>query len=194
MRVIAGRLRGRPLHAPRGLTTRPTADRAREAIFQMLGDLTGLRVLDCYAGTGAMGIEALSRGAAHAVFIESDGRASRAIESNLERLGLRDVTTVVQMPLERARRRLVALAPFDLVLSDPPWRIANSAAALVAKTVSGLLAPGARVLFGHPAATPVELPPDAGLVRLDVRKWGGSGMSFFEIPSDSGQLDQPRAQ
>jgi len=186
LRVIAGRLRGRPLLAPRGLTTRPTADRAREAIFQILGDLSGLKVLDCYAGTGAMGIEAISRGAVHAVFVESHGGAARTLASNLERLGIENEATLIEAPLERARRRLVAHAPFDLVLSDPPWPIAGPAALAVARAVEGLLASGARVLMGHPAAAPVE--PVEGLTRVDVRKWGGSGISFFEIPRDSSML------
>src|SRR5262252_2407171 len=106
MRVIAGKFRGRPLRAPRGLTTRPTADRAREAIFQILGDLTDLSVLDLYAGTGALGIEALSRGARHAVFVESDAGAVRAIRENLTRLGLAGQTTLVTSTVERARPRL----------------------------------------------------------------------------------------
>src|SRR5512144_2567254 len=128
MRVIAGKFRGRPLRAPRGLTTRPTADRAREAIFQILGDLTGLRVLDLYAGTGAMGIEALSRGAGHAVFVESDAAAAKAIRDNVERLGLTGQTTLLTAVVERARPRLEKLGPFDLVLADSPWRIAQEAA------------------------------------------------------------------
>jgi len=168
------------------LTTRPTADRAREAIFQILGDLSDLKVLDCYAGTGAMGIEALSRGASHAVFVESHRSAARALAGNLERLGIEHEATLIEAPLERARRKLVAHAPFDLVLSDPPWPIAGPAALAVARAVEGLLASGARVLMGHPAAAPVE--PVEGLTRVDVRKWGGSGMSFFEIPRDSSML------
>lgn len=133
-----------------------------------------------------MGIEALSRGATRAVFVESHGGAARVLAGNLERLGLEMEATVIELPLERARRRLAALAPFDLVLSDPPWRISNSAAALVARTVTGLLSDGARLLLGHPAPAPVDVPE--GLVRVDVRKWGGSGMSFFEISRDSSDL------
>jgi 16S rRNA (guanine966-N2)-methyltransferase len=138
-----------------------------------------------------MGIEALSRGAARAVFVESDRKAARVLEQNLERLGLASVATLIEAPLERSRRRLEALGPFDLVLSDPPWRISGDAAALVVRVVDGLLSPEARVLLGHPAASPVELPPGARLVRMDVRKWGGSGMSFFEMPSNSSNLRTP---
>src|SRR5215471_10087057 len=103
MRVIAGKLRGRPLRAPRGLTTRPTADRAREAIFQILGNLSELVVVDLYAGTGAMGIEALSRGAARAIFVESDAGALHALRQNLDHLGIADQATVLETTVERAR-------------------------------------------------------------------------------------------
>lgn len=181
MRVIAGRLRGRPLRAPRGLTTRPTTDRARQAIFDILGTLTDLSVVDVYAGTGALGIEAISRGAARALFVESDRNAARTIDGNLERLGIAAQATLLELPVERARARLERLAPFDLVFADPPWPIAQAAAVRVAALVRGLLSPEARVLLGHPAASPVELPADFGLVRTDLRNWGGSGMSFFEL-------------
>lgn len=170
------------------MTTRPTLDRAREAIFMILGNLSGMKVIDFYAGTGAMGLEAISRGAAHATFVEADRAAARSIRENIQKLGLEDVTTVIEMPAERALSRIAKLGPFDLVLSDPPWPIAQEAAVSVAKWVSSLLAPGARVLLGHPAASPVELPEDSELRRVDQRKWGGSGMSFFEKATDSGEL------
>jgi 16S rRNA (guanine(966)-N(2))-methyltransferase RsmD len=170
------------------MTTRPTADRAREAIFQMLGNLSGLRAIDFYAGTGALGIEALSRGAVHATFVESDQAAAQVIRDNLARLGAEAEATVLQMPAERALGRLARLGPFDLVLADPPWRIAQEAAVSVAGWVSGLLTADARVLLGHPTASPVELPETSGLRLVDRRKWGGSGMSFYEISGDSGQL------
>jgi 16S rRNA (guanine966-N2)-methyltransferase len=168
------------------MTTRPTLDRAREAIFMILGNLSGMNVIDFYAGTGAMGLEAISRGATHATFVESDRAAARAIRENIEKLGVSDLTTVIEMPAERALSRIARLGPFDLVLSDPPWPIAQQAAVSVATWVSDLLTPGARVLLGHPAASPVELPEDGPLTLADRRKWGGSGMSFFEKQSDSG--------
>jgi 16S rRNA (guanine966-N2)-methyltransferase len=188
MRVIAGKFRGRPLRAPRGSTTRPTADRAREAIFQILGDLTGLSVLDLYAGTGAMGIEALSRGARHAVFVESDAAAAKAIRENVERLGLTGQTTLLTTTVERALPRLQKLAPFDLVLADSPWRIAQEAAEAVAQVCRGIVARDARVLLGHPTQSPVEIPASSGLTLVDRRKWGGSGMSFYEISSNPDNL------
>jgi 16S rRNA (guanine(966)-N(2))-methyltransferase RsmD len=160
-------------------------DRAREAIFNILGDLSGTNVVDLYAGTGAMGIEALSRGAARAVFVEADRAAARVVRENLERLGQRDTATVLEVDVERAGPRLAKLAPFDLVLSDPPWPIAQEAALVVSRLVRGLLAPSARVLMGHPADRPVEVPESSGLVLTDARKWGGTGMSFFEMKPGS---------
>jgi 16S rRNA (guanine966-N2)-methyltransferase len=170
------------------MTTRPTSDRARQAIFNILGPVDGANVLDCFAGTGALGIEALSRGAARATFVESDRAAARAIQSNLDRLGLDKSGAVLEISLERAAPRIAKIAPFDLIVSDPPWKIAQEAAIAVAKLVRGLLAPGARVLLGHPAESPIEVPGSAGLVLVERRKWGASGMSFYEESSDSKDL------
>jgi 16S rRNA (guanine966-N2)-methyltransferase len=120
MRVIAGAWKGRRLKAPPGRSTRPTADRTREALFAILGDLEGLRVLDLYAGSGALGIEALSRGAAEAVFVESSRRAAEAIRANLHAVGdppARISVAKVLVHLERAR----AEDPYDLVFADPPY-------------------------------------------------------------------------
>ena len=166
------------------MTTRPTTDRAREAIFSILGPLEGANVIDCFAGSGALGIEALSRGAAHATFVESDPAAARAIKDNLVRLGVDESATVLEMSVERAAPRLARLGPFDLVLADPPWKIAQEAALLVARVVRGHLAPEARVLLGHPTESPIEVPESSGLVLTDRRKWGGSGMSFYGETSD----------
>jgi 16S rRNA (guanine966-N2)-methyltransferase len=179
MRVVAGRFRGRPLTAPRGMSTRPTIDRAREALFQILGPLDGLRAIDFYAGTGALGIEALSRGADHAVFVEVDRAAIAAIRKNVERLGVERESTLLVRPVERCRSELERLGPFDLVLADPPWKDSAAAAILVARMIRGLLTDEARVVLGHPSQSPVELPGDLGLECYDVRKYGGSGLSFF---------------
>lgn len=184
MRVIAGRLRGRPLRAPRGLTTRPTSDRAREAIFNILGPIDGANVIDCFAGTGALGIEAISRGAARATFVECDPAAARVILANLEHLGIEKSGTILELSVERARPRVAKVGPFDLVLADPPWKMAQEGALSVAALVRGLLSPGARVLLGHPTESPIDVPESTGLVLADRRKWGGSGMSFYGQPSD----------
>ncbi|MFN8052942.1 MAG: 16S rRNA (guanine(966)-N(2))-methyltransferase RsmD [Acidimicrobiales bacterium] len=121
MRVVAGTARGRRIDAPPGTGTRPTSDRVRESIFNSLGSLgllDGATVVDLFAGSGAMGIEALSRGAASAVFVESDRRAAQTITANLERCGLTDRGRVVPSTVERYLDRG---APVDLALVDPPY-------------------------------------------------------------------------
>jgi len=181
MRIIAGRLRGRALVAPRGAHTRPTTDRVREALFSILGPLEGRRVVDCYAGTGALGLEAVSRGATHAVLVENDVAARRAIARNVESLGLEEEVTLLGAPLERCRVRLAALAPFDLVLADPPWPIAALAAVRVAALFSELVAARGMVVLGHRAKEPVELPSESVFELGERRHWGDSGLSFYHL-------------
>jgi 16S rRNA (guanine966-N2)-methyltransferase len=180
LRVIAGRLRGRKLNAPRGLVTRPTADRARQALFEILGPLSGENVLDLYAGTGALGIEALSRGAARAVFVENHGAALSAIHKNLEELDLTSDAVVLPVPVERAARALQDKGPFDLVLCDPPWNSIDSALrALKRLLAADLLRPGARLVIEHPADHALELGGLPELEKSDVRRWGDTGASLF---------------
>jgi 16S rRNA (guanine966-N2)-methyltransferase len=136
MRVIAGAYKGRRLRSPKGGETRPTSDRVREALFSILGDVGGLRVLDLYAGSGALGIEALSRGAAEVVFVESERRAADTIRANLRAVGDPDAIIWVGDALEYLRRA-DAGAPFDLVLADPPY----SSATQVGDGLSELLPP-----------------------------------------------------
>ncbi len=149
MRVIAGGLGGRRLRAPRGLATRPTSDRVREALFSALGHVTSARVLDLYAGTGALGIEALSRGAAHATFVESARPALAALRENLAALGLAGAARVVAQPVAGAASRIGGggwlAGPFDLVFADPPYAaVAEVPAAVAALAAAGAIAPGAR--------------------------------------------------
>lgn len=154
MRVVAGEFKGRRLAAPRGTRTRPTADRVREALFSMLGDVGGARVLDLYAGSGALGIEALSRGAAAAVFVERDPRALAAIERNLAPLGA-DAEIVRQ----DVRRWLAgAVGPFDLVFCDPPYDSASRLAGPLAEWLPGLTADDARIVTESDKRNPLELP------------------------------------
>ena len=134
MRITGGQLRSRALKAPKGTSTRPTSDRVREALFSILGDeCDGARVLDLYAGTGALGLEAISRGAVFAVFVERSKEALLALNANVRALGLENATRVVALPLERAARLLLA-APaderFDLVFADPPYADVNNGAAV----------------------------------------------------------------
>src|SRR3954465_7399669 len=123
MRIVAGRWGGRTLHAPRGRSTRPTSDRVREALFSILGPLDGARVLDLFAGSGALGLEALSRGAAAATFVERERLALRALRDNVADLGAdaEVVAADARVFLRAARERG---AQYDLVFLDPPYRAA----------------------------------------------------------------------
>src|SRR4051812_32358762 len=138
MRITGGVNRSRALRAPRGTATRPTSDRVREALFGILGarfELSGLRVLDLYAGSGALAFEALSRGAAHATLVESGRDALEAIRANVEALKVATLVRVVGQPVERAIRGLAEKSePFDLVLADPPYAEVPSGAAARALT------------------------------------------------------------
>lgn len=142
MRIIAGEWRGRRLHAPPGLDTRPTADRVRETLFSMLvsrlDSFEGLRVADLFAGSGALGLEALSRGAAFTCFVESDSKAAAAIRANAAELGASDRVQI----LGGSALALPRADPFDLILADPPYAAGSGTAAVRAVTTAGWLAPG----------------------------------------------------
>jgi 16S rRNA (guanine966-N2)-methyltransferase len=154
VRVVAGQFKGRRLAAPRGTRTRPTADRVREALFSMLGDVDGARVLDLYAGSGALGIEALSRGAASAVFVERDPRAVAAIERNLAAIGVE--ATVVRRDVPRF---LAAEdGAFDLVFCDPPYDSASRLAGPLANRLPALVAEDARIVTESDKRNPLVLP------------------------------------
>jgi len=159
MRVIAGRLGGRHLKAPRGRGTRPTSDRVREAVFALLREVEGARTLDLFAGAGGLGIEALSRGAAQAVFVEQASAAVRALRGNLAALelgpGLAEVRHGdVLIALETARRRQET---YDLVFIDPPYERAQGLEPRLAALVPPLLGRGARVVVESDRRTPLRL-------------------------------------
>jgi 16S rRNA (guanine966-N2)-methyltransferase len=180
MRIIAGTLRGRRLVAPKGLDTRPTTDRVREAWFSILGPLEGT-VLDLYAGTGALAFEALSRGARRAVFVENARAASACIEQNAGALGLSDAVTLLRSSVEKSTRELVRLGPFDLVVSDPPWTTLDTCERTLRNLPwQELVAVGGRLVLGHPRKLPLDLglPPD--FVLESQRAWGDSGATFFQ--------------
>ncbi len=181
MRVIAGALGGRRLRAPRGLGTRPTSDRVREALFMTLEPLAGLRVVDLYAGSGAMGIEALSRGAAFVDFVESDRAARAVLAANLAELGLAERARTWPLTLPRGLARMAAaLAAADLVLADPPYGGEPARATLRALGEPGRLAPGARVVVEHHAKD--ELPARCGdLARARERRYGETAVSTYQV-------------
>jgi 16S rRNA (guanine966-N2)-methyltransferase len=174
VRVVAGEFKGRRLRAPRGMRTRPTADRVREALFSMLGDVVGARVLDLYAGSGALGIEALSRGAASALFVERDSRAAAAIHENLRTLGL---TQVVR---RQDVLRFVARAEgtFDLVFCDPPYDSVPRIAGPLAERLPALLARGARIVTESDKRSPLQLP----FALLAERTYGDTRIAIHAAP------------
>jgi 16S rRNA (guanine966-N2)-methyltransferase len=154
LRVVAGTFKGRRLTAPRGTRTRPTADRVREALFSMLGDVGGARVLDLYAGSGALGIEALSRGADSAVFVERDAQAVAAIERNLAAVGVE--ANLVRQDVVRFLAR--ADGAFDLVFCDPPYDSAAGLAGPLAEPLPALCAEDARIVTESDKRNPLVLP------------------------------------
>jgi 16S rRNA (guanine966-N2)-methyltransferase len=160
MRVIGGSLGGRRLKSPPGRQTRPTSERVREAVFSMLADVSGARVLDLYAGTGALGIEALSRGAARAVFVERDAAAARVLRENLRALGLGEERAEVRRGealavLESARK---AQETYDLLFIDPPYSRARDWQEQLAAGIPPVLAPDARVVVESGRRAQLELP------------------------------------
>jgi 16S rRNA (guanine966-N2)-methyltransferase len=178
MRVIAGRYGGRRLTAPKGRRTRPTSERVREAIYAMLGDVEGVRVLDLFAGSGALGIEAISRGADRAVFVERDRSAIAAIEANIAVLGL----GVEQAELRRegagealrgARKRKET---YDLILIDPPYGRASEVRPRLEAGLAALLAPRARVVVESDRRAPLGL--GLGLAIEKKRTYGDTTIAI----------------
>jgi 16S rRNA (guanine966-N2)-methyltransferase len=159
MRIVAGRYGGRRLVAPKGDLTRPTADRVREAVFSALGPLDEARALDLYAGSGALGLEALSRGAAHVLFVERDRRALDALRRNLATLQVAETDVEVRPGDARGALRTARARGehYDLVFLDPPYRLAPALGSELTEGLAGLLAPGARVVAEMDRRSPLEL-------------------------------------
>ena len=176
MRIIAGEWRGRKLVAPAGRQTRPTADRTRETLFSMLasrlGSFESLRVADLYAGSGALGFEALSRGAAQSSFVETDRPALKAIEANAKALGAVDRVAVRAM----SATSLPASEPFDLVLADPPYEAGSGTAVAATVAEAGWLAPGGWMAVethrgdavSPPVGWEIDAERDVGRARLTI--------------------------
>ncbi len=184
MRVIAGERRGFQLKGPAGKFTRPMADRVREALFSMLASLgvEPVRVLDLYAGTGGIGIEALSRGAESADFVERNAAAAAVIRANLAHTRYTDVTRVYQEPvstfLSRAERNQADISSYDLIFMDPPYADPELVATLDRVGRSPLVESGAMLVIGH--SPRVTLPQHAGrLRRLRERCYGDSCFSIY---------------
>ena len=179
MRIISGQWRGRPLVAPKGELTRPTADRTRETLFSMLvsrlGSFEGLRVADLYAGSGALAFEALSRGAEHALLIENDRAALTAIEANAVKLGATGVIEVRAMSAARLPRQ----APFDLVLADPPYGAGSGTSVAKAVAEAAWLNPGGWLAIETAKGDPVEPPP--GLSIEATRNVGRAHLTLLRF-------------
>lgn len=193
LRLIAGEFGGRSLTTPRGQTTRPTSGRVREALFSILGGLHGARVLDLYAGSGALGLEALSRGAARLVSVESERNAVACIRANVTALGVSTRVTLLAQPLRRALTQLAELGPFDLVLCDPPWADLSAACEELTRLVaSGALAPGARLVLEHSARD--ASPSIAGLAAFDHRRWGDTAATLFHTEDNAEPVSGQEAE
>jgi len=182
MRIVGGEFRGRALVAPSGRDTRPTSDRLRQTIFDILAHgshgeiLEGARVLDLFAGTGALGLEALSRGASHALFVEEAVAARGAIRANIEALGLTGRTRVFRRDATRLGPA-GTVAPFTLVFADPPYGRGLGEKALASAVSGGWLASGALIVLEEAASA--EIVPVAGLGAIDMRRAGDTQIVFL---------------
>jgi len=183
VRIVGGQWRGHPLKAPKGRDTRPTADRVREAIFSavysQMGDLEGLVVIDLFAGSGALGLEALSRGAARCVFVDPGRDAASSIRANAEALDASpESTLVVQVTASRFASRPAGERRASLLLMDPPYRIDASEVCQLLEGLAarGFLEHGALVVYEHSSDTTAVWP--AGFVGGSVRRYGSTAVSF----------------
>jgi len=175
VRIVAGSRKGHRITAPKGAATRPTGDRVREATFSLIGPVEGAAVLDLFAGSGALGLEALSRGAASCVFVERDRDAARVIQANVEKLRLtgatitnRDVAAALRE--ERARR-----GRYDLVLVDPPYEEWERHAAALAEALPDVLADDGMVVVETSERVEPELPLDL----VTTRRYGSARITVF---------------
>ncbi len=175
MRIIAGERKGHTILAPKGLETRPTSDRVRENVFNIVAPwVEDARVLDLYAGSGAMGLEALSRGARAAVFIEADPDAVRAIERNLDKLRLSAATVLRINVTTGLAQEAAAARKYDLVLVDPPYAMTDYGA--LARYFPAVLADDGLLVLETGARTEPELP---GLAVRTTRKYGSTRVTVF---------------
>jgi 16S rRNA (guanine966-N2)-methyltransferase len=179
MRIIAGEWRGRPIDAPPGSATRPTADRVRETLFSMLtsrlGSFEDLKVADLFAGSGALGLEALSRGAASAVFVENSPAAAAAIKRNAERLGAAERVQV----RSGSALSLPVSEPFHLIFADPPYAAGSGCAVAAAVTEAGWLAPGGWLTIETARGEKVEAGPFVVDAERDV---GSARVTLLRCP------------
>lgn len=175
MRIIAGDRRGARIAAPRGTATRPTGDRVREAAYNLIGPVDGATVLDLFAGSGAMGLEALSRGARRCIFVESDRAACRVIEDNLEKLRLTGALVACKDVFQALREERGAGRSFDLVLVDPPYGSWPELQAPLAEALPAALASDGLLVVETAAKVEPELP----LAVVTSRRYGSARITLF---------------
>lgn len=182
MRIVGGEFRGRALATPRTSAIRPTSDRTREAVFNVIAHrypekLQGGRVLDLFAGTGAMGLEAVSRGASACVFIEESAEGRGLIRDNVEAFGLQGRTKIFRRDATRLGD-IGTLSPFNLVFADPPYGKGLAEPALRSAKAGGWIAPGALIVLEEAVSAPFA--PGDGFVIADERQYGDTVMRFIE--------------
>jgi 16S rRNA (guanine966-N2)-methyltransferase len=175
VRIIAGSRKGARISAPKGLDTRPTGDRVREAVFNLLGPVEGMEVLDLYAGSGAMGLEALSRGAAHATFVEADRQAAETIVRNLDKLELGGATVLREDAVRRLAADAAAGRRYDLVLIDPPYRMLTGVLPMLATHLPAVVEPDGLVVVESDSRDEPDLP----LPKRTSRRYGSARVTLF---------------
>jgi 16S rRNA (guanine966-N2)-methyltransferase len=182
VRIVAGTHRGRRLAAPPGRATRPTPDRVREALFALIGPVEGAAVLDLFAGSGALGLEALSRGAATATFVDRSPRAVAAIRANVRSLGLEDRARVVGRDWRAAlAAQRAAGRRFGLCLCDPPYSLLPRIAGSIGAALAPLMTPGGTVVIEHPSAGPDPEPRGLEIASRIDRIYGDTALSVLRL-------------
>jgi 16S rRNA (guanine966-N2)-methyltransferase len=176
VRIIAGSHKGARIFAPKGRDTRPTGDRVREAVFNLIGPVEGMEVLDLYAGSGAMGLEALSRGAAHATFVEADRHAAETIVRNLDKLGLKTATVLRDDVARKLATDAASGRRYDLVLIDPPYRMLADVLPTLAALLPTLVEGEGLVVVESDSQVEPELP----LTLRTSRRYGSVRVTVFE--------------
>ena len=175
IRLIAGEFGGRVLDAPDTSRTHPMGERMRSALFNILGDPSGLTVLDAFAGTGALGLEALSRGAAHATFIEKDRIAQKVIQKNIETLGVADRAALVKAPIA-GWTETASEQHYDLIFADPPYHDLQLS---TVSRLSAYLQPKGLMILSHPGRE--SAPTVNGVVVVDNRSYGDAALAFYRL-------------
>jgi 16S rRNA (guanine966-N2)-methyltransferase len=175
MRIVAGSRKGHRIDVPKGVVTRPTSDRVREAVFSMLGSVEGAQVLDLFAGSGALGLEALSRGATDCVFVESDRQAARVIQSNLEKLRLTGAVVVTRDAIAALRDERARARRYDLVLADPPYEDWERHETSLAELVPAVVADDGLVVV----ETADRIEPELPLDLVTARRYGSARITVF---------------